>query len=129
MSKLNPRRDFAPGFFKAFADVFRTHGREAMLGAAEPEDNAFFEMLDEELSPFAEVHRLVAQRRLDREDDLLPIAAQRSRIAELEGALRDLIRVGDGLKLPAKELDRWHGAALAAEGVLNEHRRHPAGAP
>ena len=58
------------------------------------------------------------QRRLNREDELLPLGWQKSRIAELEAALRQLIRAGDGLKLPAAEQTRWHGAARDAEGVL-----------
>jgi hypothetical protein len=69
-------------------------------------------------SPFETVHRLAGARRRGREDDLLPVAAQRTRISELEGALRDLIRAGDGLKL-AQASSLWHAATLAAEGVLN----------
>jgi hypothetical protein len=37
----------------------------------------------------------------------------------LEGALRALIKAGDGLRLPVKEMDGWHAAALAAEAILN----------
>jgi hypothetical protein len=75
------------------------------------------------MNHFEAVHHLAAERRLRREDEPLPMERQRQRIAELEGALLDLIRTGDSLKLPAKELDRWHGAALAAEGVLRQYGR------
>jgi hypothetical protein len=67
---------------------------------------------------FERVHQLAEQRRQDRKDELLPLAWQKSRIAELEAALRDLVRVGDSLKLAKDEMDRWHAAALAAESVL-----------
>lgn len=71
------------------------------------------------MTPFEMVHQRAADQRRLRDEARLPIAHQRGRIAELEGALRGLIKAGDGLRLPAKDLDGWHAAALAAEGVLN----------
>jgi hypothetical protein len=58
-------------------------------------------------SPFAEVHRLAAQQRLSREDVLLPVAQERARAVQLEEALRDLLQVGDRLKL-AQGSAGWH---------------------
>jgi hypothetical protein len=74
-------------------------------------------------NPFEAVHLLAGEYRLSRKDKLLPVA--QGRVADLEGALRALILAGDSLKIPAKEHDRWHAAALAAEGVLNAHEAAP----
>jgi hypothetical protein len=69
-------------------------------------------------NPFETVHRLAAQHRQKHEEALLPLTAQRSRIEELQGALRDLLGAGDKLKL-SQASSLWHQAALAAEAVLN----------
>jgi hypothetical protein len=48
-----------------------------------------------------------------------------ARIAELEDALRKLIRAGASLPLRAKQRERWHAAADEAETVLSTpQKRH-----
>jgi hypothetical protein len=45
--------DLSPGAITAFAKVFREHGKAAMLGMAHPEDNPFWDMIEEELDELA----------------------------------------------------------------------------
>ncbi len=70
------------------------------------------------MNHFCRVHEIVAQQRLNRADELLPIAHQRARITELEAALKDLLRAGDSLRLPKAQENIWHSAALIADKVL-----------
>ena len=71
------------------------------------------------MNHFATILDIAEQRRQSRADEMLPLAWQKQRIAELEGALRKLIRVGDSLRMSKAQTDFWHAEALAAEKTLN----------